>query len=184
MSGESVYGGEFMIVWFVRNIKHCSTVLSTGIDTGNTKVTPAFALTALPDSMYPLRRLRKNSEKHIWKDYEELVDDTRYPPKYQKMYKRRNQAIEQDLCRKPRKKHAMRYTQYRGLAQVTNWDKLKVGAMNLKKLARYGRRWFCPPFIRYFARHMTGTRFMNQAWTGSLDRLTPAFDQRRVYDVR
>nr|WP_242868475.1 hypothetical protein [Fournierella massiliensis] len=29
----------------------------------------------------------------------------------------------------------MRYTQYRGLAQVTNWVKLKFAAMNLKKLA-------------------------------------------------
>ena len=29
----------------------------------------------------------------------------------------------------------MRYTQYRGLAQVTNWVKLKFAAMNLKELA-------------------------------------------------
>ena len=29
----------------------------------------------------------------------------------------------------------MRYTQYRGLAQVPNWVKLKFAAMNLKKLA-------------------------------------------------
>ena len=34
-----------------------------------------------------------------------------------------------------KEKHAMRYTQYRGLAQVTNWVKLKFAAMNLKKLA-------------------------------------------------
>ena len=27
----------------------------------------------------------------------------------------------------------MRYTQYRGLAQVSNWVKLKFAAMNLKK---------------------------------------------------
>jgi len=27
----------------------------------------------------------------------------------------------------------MRYTQYRGLAQVTNWVKLEFAAMNLKK---------------------------------------------------
>ena len=32
-----------------------------------------------------------------------------------------------------KKKHGMRYTQYRGLAQVTNWVKLKFAAMNLKK---------------------------------------------------
>ena len=32
-----------------------------------------------------------------------------------------------------KEKHGMRYTQYRGLAQVTNWVKLKFAAMNLKK---------------------------------------------------
>ncbi len=31
----------------------------------------------------------------------------------------------------------MRYTQYRGLAQVSNWVKLKFAAMNLEKLARW-----------------------------------------------
>lgn len=36
-----------------------------------------------------------------------------------------------------KEKHAMRYTQYRGLAQVTNWVKLKFVAMNLKKLATW-----------------------------------------------
>jgi len=42
----------------------------------------------------------------------------------------------------------MRYTQYRGLAQVTNWVKLKFAAMNLKKLAT--RKWkecFIPWFF-------------------------------------
>ena len=33
--------------------------------------------------------------------------------------------------------HAMRYTQYRGLAQVTKWVRLKFAAMNLKKLAKW-----------------------------------------------
>lgn len=33
----------------------------------------------------------------------------------------------------------MRYTRYTGLAQVTNWVKLKFAAMNLKKFAK--RRW-------------------------------------------
>ncbi|WP_243413827.1 transposase, partial [Pseudoflavonifractor phocaeensis] len=36
-----------------------------------------------------------------------------------------------------KEKHAMRYTQYRGLAQVSNWVKLKFAAMNLKKLASW-----------------------------------------------
>lgn len=32
-----------------------------------------------------------------------------------------------------KEKRGMRYTQYRGLAQVTNWVKLKFATMNLKK---------------------------------------------------
>jgi len=31
----------------------------------------------------------------------------------------------------------MRYTHYRGLAQVTIWVRLKFAAMNLKKLAKW-----------------------------------------------
>ena len=34
-----------------------------------------------------------------------------------------------------KEKHAMRYTNFRGLAQVTNWVRLKFAAMNLKKFA-------------------------------------------------
>ena len=56
-----------------------------------------------------------------------------------------------------KEKHAMRYTQYRGLAQVTNWVKLKFAAMNLKKLAVWKWndhfrlslfRFFCPVYTR------------------------------------
>ena len=45
-----------------------------------------------------------------------------------------------------KEKHAMRYTPFRGLAQVTNWVRLKFAAMNLKKLARW-----LPKFPRTFA---------------------------------
>ena len=38
-----------------------------------------------------------------------------------------------------KEKHAMRYTPYRGLSQVTNWVRLKFAAMNLKKYAIH--RW-------------------------------------------
>ena len=34
-----------------------------------------------------------------------------------------------------KEKHAMRYTNHRGLSQVTNWVRLKFAAMNLKKYA-------------------------------------------------
>ena len=91
---------------------------------------------------YPTRHLCTHSkdcvktvQRHIWKDYEDLADDARYTPKYKDLYKRRKETIERIFRRQG--KHAMRYTQYRGLAQVTNWVKLKFAAMNLKKLARW-----------------------------------------------
>ena len=78
----------------------------------------------------------KMVQRHIWKDYEDLADDARYVPEYQTLYKRRKETIERDFA-DAKEKHAMRYTQYRGLAQVTKWVKLKFAAMNLKKMARW-----------------------------------------------
>ena len=51
-----------------------------------------------------------------------------------------------------KEKHAMRYTPYRGLAQVPNWVRLKLVAMNLKKFAK--RKWRdCHPsnFFAFFS---------------------------------
>ena len=76
----------------------------------------------------------KTVQRHIWKDYEDLADDARYTPEYRELYKRRKETIERVFA-DAKEKHAMRYTQYRGLAQVSNWVKLKFAAMNLKKLA-------------------------------------------------
>ena len=76
----------------------------------------------------------KTVQRHIWKDYEELADDARYTPEYRELYQRRKETIERVFA-DAKEKHAMRYTQYRGLAQVSNWVKLKFAAMNLKKLA-------------------------------------------------
>ena len=78
----------------------------------------------------------KTVQRHIWKGYEDLADDARYTPKYQELYKRRKETIERVFA-DAKEKHAMRYTQCRGLAQVTNWVKLKFAAMNLKKLAKW-----------------------------------------------
>lgn len=85
----------------------------------------------------------KTVERHIWKNYEELADDGRYIPQYQEFYKRRKETIERVFT------DAMRYTQYRGLDQVTNWEKLKSAAMNLKnwKLAIWLWREKLSPFI-------------------------------------
>ena len=60
--------------------------------------------------------------------------DARNNSLYQDLYKQRKETIERVFA-DAKEKHAMRYTQYRGLAQVTNWVKLKFVAMNLKKLA-------------------------------------------------
>ena len=62
--------------------------------------------------------------------------DVRNNSLYQDIYKQRKETIERVFA-DAKEKHAMRYTQYRGLAQVTNWVKLKFVAMNLKKLATW-----------------------------------------------
>ena len=89
----------------------------------------------------------KTVQRHIWKHYEELADDARYTPEYQELYARRKETIERVFA-DAKEKHAMRYTQYRGLAQVTNWVKLKFAAMNLKKLAnwKWKTRFSCAVF--------------------------------------
>ena len=74
--------------------------------------------------------------RHIWKGYEELADDARYTPKYQDLYKLRKEKIERVFA-DAKEKHAMRYTPYTGLTQVTNWVRLKFATMNLKKLAKW-----------------------------------------------
>ena len=80
-----------------------------------------------------------------------LADDARYTPEYRELYKRRKETIERVFA-DAKEKHAVRYTQYRGLAQVTNWVKLKFAAMNLKKLAAWKWRDLLPSFCFAFFR--------------------------------
>ena len=54
------------------------------------------------------------------------------------LYKQRKETLERVFA-DAKEKHAMRYTPYRGLAQVSNWVRLKFAAMNLKKFAK--RKW-------------------------------------------
>lgn len=77
--------------------------------------------------------------RHVWKDYEELADDARYTPEYKELYAKRKETIERVFA-DAKEKHGMRYTLYRGLAQVSKWVRLKFAAMNLKKLARWKAR--------------------------------------------
>lgn len=80
----------------------------------------------------------KNCQKlytlHVWNDYLERVSDIRYSLKYKGLYQERKQTIERVFA-DAKEKHGMRYTPYRGLAQVENWVRLKFACMNLKKLA-------------------------------------------------
>lgn len=76
----------------------------------------------------------KTITRHIWQHYIEMAEDIRHTPKYRELYKKRKETIERVFA-DAKEKHAMRFTQYRGLAQVTKWVKLKFAAMNLKKIA-------------------------------------------------
>ena len=78
------------------------------------------------------------STRHIWADYIEKAEDIRHTPEYKDIYDKRKETIERVFA-DAKEKHAMRYTPYRGLAQVSNWVKLKFAAMNLKKYAKH--RW-------------------------------------------
>lgn len=88
----------------------------------------------------------KTVTKHIWSDYIELAEDYRHTPEYKALYGKRKETIERVFA-DAKEKYAMRYTLLRGLAQVSNWVRLKFAAMNLKKLAihkwnSYGHLYF------------------------------------------
>ena len=75
-------------------------------------------------------------KEHLLRKIDAAVDFTRLYEMVEPLYKCRKETIERVFA-DAKEKHAMRYTQYRGLAQVTNWVKLKFVAMNLKKLATW-----------------------------------------------
>ena len=83
-------------------------------------------------------KCEKTVTRHVWQDFLELTEDIRHTSKYSELYRLRKEKIERVFA-DAKEKYGMRYTQYRGLAQVTNWVKLKFAAMNLKKLAI--RKW-------------------------------------------
>lgn len=72
--------------------------------------------------------------KHIWESYLERAENIRHTPEYKVLYGKRKETIERVFA-DAKEKHAMRYTNHRGLSQVTNWVRLKFAAMNLKKYA-------------------------------------------------
>jgi transposase len=81
----------------------------------------------------------KTVTRHIWAEYVEMAENARHTPICKRMYKARKETIERVFA-DAKEQHGMRYTRYTGLAQVTNWVKLKFAAMNLKKLAKWSWR--------------------------------------------
>ncbi len=77
---------------------------------------------------------RKTVTRHIWADYIDKAEDIRHSPAGQDSYSLRSRTIERVFA-DAKEKHGLRYTTYRGLAQVSSWVRLTFAAMNLKKLA-------------------------------------------------
>lgn len=98
----------------------------------------------------------KTVTQHIWKPYVDMAEELRYTERHKRYYKMRKETIERVFA-DAKENHGLRYTRYTGLAQVTNWVRLKFAAMNLKKFAI--RKWedthnllqiliFCPKSIQ------------------------------------
>ena len=85
--------------------------------------------------------------RHIWEEYIERAEDVRHTPEYKAIYRKRKETIERVFA-DAKDKHAMRYTNHRGLSQVTNRVRLKFAAMNLKKYAIH--RWKEASICLYF----------------------------------
>ncbi len=85
--------------------------------------------------------------RHIWQKYLDLADQLRKTDRGRELYEKRKQTIERVFA-DAKDKHAMRYTQHRGLARVSQWVRLKFAAMNLKKLALWAST--SPAFSSFF----------------------------------
>lgn len=64
-------------------------------------------------------KCEKAVTKHIWGDYLERAEDVRHTSKYKFLYEKRKETIERVFA-DAKEKHSMRYTNFRGLTQVTN----------------------------------------------------------------
>lgn len=79
---------------------------------------------------------QKTVQRHLWAEYVEIAEDIRKTDLGKSSYILRSQTIKRVFA-DAKEKHAMRYTQHRGLPNVTNWVKLKFACMNLKKLSTW-----------------------------------------------
>lgn len=85
--------------------------------------------------------------RHIWQEYLDLAEQLRKTERGKEIYAMRKETIER-VFGDAKEKHAMRYTQHRGLTRVAQWVRLKYAAMNLKKLATWA--WNSPSFSRFW----------------------------------
>lgn len=84
--------------------------------------------------------------RHIWQEHLDIVEQLRKTEQGKEIYAMRKETIER-VFGDAKEKHAMRYTNHRGLSRVTQWVRLKYAAMNLKKLATWA--WDSPCFSRF-----------------------------------
>ena len=91
---------------------------------------------------------QKVLQTHIWQEYLDLVEQLRKTEVGKDVYAQRKETVER-IFADAKEKHGMRYTHHRGLAQVTNWVRLKYATMNLKKLAIWS--WKTPVFSFVFS---------------------------------
>lgn len=92
------------------------------------------------------KTFKKTVNRHIGEDYLEQAQDVRHSPLGKTSYALRSQTTTRVFA-DAKEKHAMRYTLYRGLKAVTNWVRLKVATMNLKKLALWKAKASCSFFF-------------------------------------
>ena len=86
---------------------------------------------------------QKTVTRHVWESYLETVEDCRHTPWIKDLYDKRKQKIERVFA-DAKVKHGLRYTQMRGLAKVTMQVTLTFACMNLKKLAKWKKKYSSP----------------------------------------
>ncbi len=96
--------------------------------------------------------------RHVWEEYIERAEDVRHSPIGKEIYSLRSQTIER-IFADAKEKHAMRYTHYRGKARLKMQVLLTFACMNLKKLAKWKKKYgllqpisgfFCLVFKKQF----------------------------------
>ena len=102
------------------------------------------------------------------------------------MYKARKETIERVFA-DAKEQRGLRYTRYTGLAQVTNWVKLKFAAMNLKKYAKWVWRDTYPDcfscIISLVSHFSEQTPVLFDAELGFVDTLNPISEQEMGFFI-